>query len=201
MATFFKTIWGVVVNPTEAMRDIDERRPVVQGLIVIIAVGLIGGFARYVAMGEEFAESFSIGIQTPLAGIFVPGWAIAIIVANVVAAGLLWVMSRVLGGNASFATLFAGVCFIYSIFILNSLIRLVIDPFLDFNITSRIGTLVGIAVLMWQLMLHVILVARANGFSTPRSIATVIIPEIIVWGIFSGFIFWVMITIRDRIGL
>lgn len=201
MATFFKTIWGVVVNPMETMSDIDERRPVVQGLIVIIAVGLIGGLARYITMGDEFAESFSIGIQTPLAGIFVPGWAIAIIVANAVAAGLLWVMSRVLGGNASFATLFAGVCFIYSIFILNSLIRLVIDPFLDFNITSRIGTLVGIAVLMWQLMLHVILVARANGFSTPRSIATVLIPEIIVWGILSGFIFWVMITIRDRIGL
>ncbi len=59
VATFFNTIWGVVVNPMETMSDIDERRPVVQGLIVIIAVGLIGGFARYITIWETNSRSLS----------------------------------------------------------------------------------------------------------------------------------------------
>ena len=56
------------------------------------------------------------------------------------------------------------------------------------------------AILTWQFVLHVILVSQANGFTTARSIATVIIPEIIVWGVFSGFLSVVVSGIRDRLG-
>ena len=197
VATFFSSIWGVVVSPAETLRDISERRPVIQGLIVLIVVGLFAGLTRSLATGEEIVDYF--GIQTPLGGLVVPSWAIIVIAINALIAGLIWVASRVFGGNASFTALLAGVCFIYSIFVLNSLIRLALTPFLDVALLVRISALVGVAVLMWHFILHVILVAQANGFSTARSIATVIIPEIIVWGVFSGFLSAVMIGIRDRL--
>ena len=198
VATFFNTIWGLVVSPAETLRDIAERRPVVQGLIVLIVVGLFAGLTRYFATGEEVVEY--LGIQTPLGGLMIPSWAIIIIVVNALMAGLIWVSSRIFGGSASFAALLAGVCFIYSIFILNNLIRLALTPFVDVQPIIVIGGLAGMAILTWQFVLHVILVSQANGFTTARSIATVIIPEIIVWGVFSGFLSVVVSGIRDRLG-
>ena len=197
-ATFFNTIWGVVVRPAETLSDVAERRPVIQGLIVLVCVGLLAGLSRYLATGEEVVEYF--GVQTPFGGLMIPGWAVTVIVVNALLAGLLWVASRVFGGRASFAALLAGVCFIYSILILNSLVRLALTPFFDVALLTRIGALVWAAILMWQIILRVILVAQANGFSTGRSIATVIIPEIIVWGVFSSFLAPVVIGIRDRFG-
>ena len=197
VTTFFNTIWGVVVRPAETLSDVAERRPVIQGLIVLVCVGLLAGLSRYFATGEEVVEYF--GFQTPLGGLMIPSWAIIIIAVNALMAGLLWVASRVFGGSASFAALLAGVCFIYAIFILNSLIRLALTPFFDVMPLTRVGALVGAAILMWQVVLHVILVAQANGFSTARSIATVIIPEIIVWGVFSGFLGSVILGIRDSL--
>ena len=198
VTTFFNTIWGIVVSPAGTMRDIAERRPVVQGLIILIAVGLFAGLARFIATGSEVVEYF--GIQTPVGGLMIPGWAVTVIGANALIAGLLWVASRILGGSASFTALLSGVCFIYSIFILNNLIRLALTPFLDIQPLVAVGGLIGIAMLMWQFILHVILVSEANGFSTARSLAAVIIPEFVVWGIFSGFLSVVLSGIIDRFG-
>ena len=198
MATFFNTIWGIVVSPAETMRDIAERRPVVQGLIILIAVGLFAGLARYIATGSEVVEYF--GIQTPVGGLMIPGWAVTIIGANALIAGLLWVASRILGGTASFTALLSGVCFIYSIFILNGLIRLALTPFLDIQPLVFMGELVGMAMLTWQFILYVVLVSGANGFSTERSLVAVIIPELVVWGIFSGFLAVVMSGVMERLG-
>ena len=198
VATFFETIWGIVVRPTETTRDLVERRPVVQGLIVLIAVGLFDGLARFIATGAEVAAYF--GIESLVGGLITPGWAVIVIVANVLIAALFWVASRLLGGNASFPAILSGVCFIYSIFILNNLIRLALSPFLDIQPLVAVGALVGIAMFMWQFILHVILVSEANGFSTARSLAAVIIPEFVIWGIFSGFLSVVLSGIIDRFG-
>lgn len=198
VATFFNTIWGIVVRPTETTRDIVERRPVVQGLIVLIAVGLFDGLARFVATGAEVAAYF--GIESLVGGLITPGWAVIVIVANVLIAALFWVASRLLGGNASFSSILSGVCFIYAIFILNGLIRLALTPFLDIQPLVFMGELVGMAMLTWQFILYVVLVSGANGFSTERSLVAVIIPELVVWGIFSGFLAVVMSGVMERLG-
>ena len=198
MAIFFKTIWGIVVNPVETARDIAERRPVIQGLIVIIVTGLLAGLARYLATGEEVVEYFSL--QTPVGGLIIPGWAVSILIANALIAGLFWLASHVFGGNASFTALLSGVCFIYSIFIVSSLIRLALTPFLGVELIIPIGGLVDLATLAWLLVLHVILMSEANGFSKGRSVAAVIIPELVIWGIFAGSIPVIMTDIWDRVG-
>ena len=200
LGLFFGTIWGVLVNPVETMRDIDDRRPWVQGLIVLVLVGLFAGLSRSIATGDAYVESFNLGVQTPVAGILVPGWAVIMLVAVTAQVGLLWVMSRIFGGRASFAALFAGACFIYWIFILNNLLRLILSPFMAYETLVIISAAAAMCIITWQVALHVILVAETNGFSTARAILPAIIPTVIIWGILSGGIAWVVLTALDRLG-
>lgn len=179
--TFLDTIAGVFSDPIPTLIGVIRRRPIVNASIVIIVVSIAQGLVQALSVdslplladwraviegNEERLRLFqgSIILASPIGGI----------VGISIATGVLWLMSRMLGGNGEYGAMFAGLGFALAPFILLSLIGLIAIP-LGSSGETMIG-LVQLGVIVWTIILGLIVVRESNQFSTERAAAAVLIP-------------------------
>ena len=180
---FLNTIAGVFFDPVPTLIGVIRRRPIANAGIVIIVVSIAQGLVQALSVDslpllsswreaieddDELLRLFqgSIVLASPIGGI----------VGMSIATGVLWLMSRILGGNGEYGAMFAGLGFALAPFILLSLIGLLAIP-LGSGGETMIG-LVQLGVITWTIILGVIVVRESNQFSTERAGAAVLIPII-----------------------
>ena len=178
---FLDTIAGVFSDPVPTLIGVIRRRPIVNAGIVIIVLSIAQGVVQALSVdslpllaswraaiegNDERMRLFqgSIILASPIGGI----------VGMSLATGVLWLMSRIFGGNGESGAMFAGLGFALAPFILLSLIGLLAIP-LGSGGETMIG-LVQLAVIIWTIILGLIVVRESNQFSTERAAAVVLIP-------------------------
>ena len=170
---FLDTCIGVIVDPVSTMRSVTRRRPIGWAFLIIIVISLAQGLVQAAALASaDFGDPE--WVQGTVEAVPIVGGPIFAIVTLAFFAGIYWIMSRMLGGQGSYASLFSGLAFAYvpSVFTI---------PFtflaIQFETLGRgISGLVGLGVVIWTIVLSVFAVQESNGFSTGRAAAVVLIP-------------------------
>ncbi len=144
---------GCHASPQSTLRDVVERRPVGLALIMVVIVAIVSGTSRGVAFGEEFIEwvdssfaSLDLEFNLAVLGLSMSTVAVIFIILVLGASFFFWLVSRILGGQPSFAAIFAGVGFISVISLLVGISRTILGN-IDENAlgigTSSVITLVS----------------------------------------------------------
>ena len=171
---FLGTLVGVFIAPVPTLSGVVRRRPIANAFIVIIVLSIAEGLVQAVSLdpaglgdAEELAawvQGFAI-LASPVVGIVVVA----------LAAGVFWLMSRILGGRGGYGAMFTGIGFASAPYILQSLVGFLTIPLGDGADALRILDL-GVGV--WMTILAVIVVRECNQFSTGRASAAVLIPTV-----------------------
>ncbi len=195
---FLGTLVGVFINPVPTLSGVVRRRPIANAFIVIIVLSIAEGLVQAVSIdpaglgdAEELAawvQGFAI-LSSPVVGIVVVA----------LAAGVFWLMSRILGGRGGYGAMFAGIGFASAPSILQSL-----RGFLAILLGDLVGAvaIIGflqIGVVAWTIILSVIVVRECNQFSTGRASAAVLIPiaaSIVLYAVLLADAFATVITHR-----
>ena len=176
---FLDTLVGVFDNPVPALTGVIRRRPIANAFIVIIVVSIAEGLMQALSIDSSPLSVLVVELEDRRdlvrlgQGVIVLASPVVGIVVAAVAAGVFWIMSRILGGSGEYGAMFAGIGFASAPFILSSLAGLITIPL---GPAAAVSRLVWLGVVVWTIILAVIVVRESNQFSTERAAAVVLIP-------------------------
>ena len=176
---FFGTLIGVFDNPVPALTGVIRRRPIANAFIVIIVVAIAEGLAQVMSIDSSPLSALVVELEDREdlvrlgQGIIILASPVVGIVVVSIAAGVFWLMSRILGGGAEYGAMFAGIGFASAPYILSSLAGLMTIPL---GPAAAVSRLVWIGVVVWTIILFVVVVRESAQFSTERASAAVLIP-------------------------
>ena len=176
---FLGTLIGVFDNPVPALVGVIRRRPIANAAIVIIVVSIAEGLAQALSIDSSPLSALVVELEDREdlvrvgQGIIILASPVVGIVVAALAAGVFWLMSRILGGSGEYGAMFAGIGFASAPFILSSLAGLITIPL---GPAAAVSQLVWLGVVAWTIILSVIVVRESNHFSTERAAAAVLIP-------------------------
>lgn len=176
---FFDTLVGVFDNPVPALTGVIRRRPIANAFIVIIVVSIAEGLMQAMSIDSSPLSVLVVELEDREnlvrlgQGIIILASPVVGIVVAAVAAGVFWLMSRILGGSGEYGAMFAGIGFASAPYILSSLAGLITIPL---GPAAAVSRLVWLGVVVWTIILAVIVVRESNQFSTERAAAAVLIP-------------------------
>lgn len=191
---FVDLVYGIFFSPVKTLREAAARARAPFGaslfafLLVVLINGLAGAAtARTVWQGffEGFIGTLRAGGLGGAAGA-VPSAAPSGIILVMVAIGLLWgpiglffktgalsLMSSFLGGRGQPSRLFAAFGLTYVPSLVGIPFTLVLGgrPGL-----AALGAVIGLAILVWRLILDIVAIREVNGFDTGRAVAAALVP-------------------------
>ena len=167
---------GVITRPVSAMQQIAAARPWPIALGLTVAIGLLSGLASLTAPPQDYPNvpegfvTFLTFIQSP-AGVLVSALVFGPL-AQLVGAGIYYLVGRLLGGRGPFSALLstAGFASVPGVLLapLTAVLNLTGIPVL--------GGLLGFAFGIWVFGLTALGIRESLGLSTGRAVATLLIP-------------------------
>ena len=168
---------GVITDPVPTMQSVTRRRPIGWAFLIIVVISAVQGLAQAVSLNSaEFEDAeWLLGV---VQGFSIVGGPVFAIAGAAFFAGIYWIMSRILGGRGSYASLFCGTAFAYVPAVFAIPFTLLTTQFETLG--QGLSGLVGLCVVIWTIVLSVFAVQASNGFSTGRAAAAVLIPLAII---------------------
>ena len=190
-----ETAVGVVTEPVPTLRAVVRAAPLGAALLVIVVGSCLSGITTLTQLRATPTAPGAPAFPIPdgpgvLVAAAVLGPIIGLI-ASVIYAGILHIVTLMLGGKGPFRGLFCGMAFasIPNLFqIPLQLLGVALGPVVQ--ATTSIATF-GIAI--WTIALGVIAVRENIGFSTGRAVAVVLIPMAVLFILLIGLILLVVV--------
>lgn len=171
-----ETSVDVITSPVPTLRRITAVAPVGWATVVLVAVGFLSSFGQGPGMSGRFGD-VEVGGGPGMAIGFAVASAILSPLFTLIGAAVVVLASRLLGGRAGWRSLYAGFGFanLPSAFgVLGAVSALI-------GTGGRIlSGVLGFVLGVWVFILGVIAVREANGFSTGRAVAAVLLPVLAI---------------------
>ncbi len=201
----FEAAIGVITRPAAAMREIAAARPWPIAFALTIAIALLGGLAGLIGQQGTFDEALDNlrsadappGLVEAFAFLVSPGGSILTVLLStlifaplglLLLSGIYYGLGRLLGGAGPFTALLSTQAFAAVPSVLQApltallgLLQLAAAPApgevsAGQALLGLLGLAVGLAFLIWRLVLRVIGVRESLALSTGRAAAVVLIP-------------------------